>query len=819
MVNTRLEINGTNVPIIKDFPISLNYSVTDIRSPDNVKSSFSKTIQVPMSKEVNDLFELIFEVNVSLQTFNPNLKSDAVFYKEEIPQFKGSAQVLSIIKKYDGSTIPDHYEINLIGESGDIFLAMGDKYLTDINFSDLNHAFTSANLNWTPTLGTGYTYPFIDYGFTQGNNFNWSFQNLKPAIFVREYLLRMFAALGYSWTPGCFLDTTFFKSLIIPDSNEGQLKLPDAVVANSEFYAGRISDAAVSFPGTYIGPDWTLGNYGSPVPNTQIVLAFPNDTTTPFNDPGNVYSIVSNIFTAPTNANYDIVSNQTFRLQFNPPAGTVSLDIFYSYIQVNLIVEIHRSTDGGATWVTLSQNTGIVNINSLGYFDTAISVGLSNYACFTGNQFRVAWRFATSLSVAFRDIYNNYISTGSFSLGITYKSGSPGSTFYAKLSSDLLPYGGTVIMNQTVPKNIKQKDFFKSIIQMFNLRLEPDRNNPKVLFIETHNSFYNDASQALDWTLKLDVGREIEITPMGELDSRTYEWQYKNDSDAFNKNYFDEFKMTYGKMFVDITNDFIKNTKTTEVIFSATPIASYPSNNIICPRFYQQEDLTNPTQIKNVKVNIRILYWAGLKSCNQFNWNVNGTITQLTQYPFAGHVNDTQYPTLDLSFRYPYRIYWSIPAQAYTNNALYNAYWKKFIEEITDKDSKLIKAWFNLNEVDIGKFTFRNLIYCDLGGGGAYYYVNKIIDYNPLERGITQVELLKVKQATPFVAEIIINGNQTGLSLGQNYGAVSGEVYEIQPFTPGNNLQNNMNNGQSFTYGLNNQNNGGLIIGNDNYIG
>lgn len=802
MVNTRLEINGTNVPIIKDFPISLNYSVTDIRSPENVKSSFSKTIQIPMSKEVNDLFELIFEVNVSLQTFNPNLKSDAVFYKEEIPQFKGSAQVLSIVKKYDGSTIPDHFEINLIGESGDIFLAMGDAYLTDLNYTDLNHAFTSANLNWTPTLGTGYTYPFIDYGFTQGNGFNWKFTDLKPAIFAREYLKRIFAAAGYSWQSN-FLDSTFFKRLLIPDVNEGRVKIDPALIANCEFYANLTFNQTWTSFGSVIGNSWFY-TYLFPPGNK---LDYDDDVNPPFNDPGNVWVVN---FTAPLSLSYNLVSNNNIRFYVTPPAGTVSVS---GGSTVNFTCEIQRQIPGG--WATESQSTQTVYVNSLGNFDFNITVGVSNYYP-AGTVLRAAYYYNITTGITFLNAFNNPITTGSSQLNYVQL---PNSTFFAKVVNDDLYYGGTVVMKNTVPQNIKQKDFFKSIIQMFNLRVEPDKNNPKLLTIEPHNDFYYSTNQALDWTKKLDISKEIEVIPMGELDSRTYEFQYKSDKDGFNSNYENEFKMTYGKEFINIQNDFIKNTKTTEVIFSGTPSASYPNFNMVVPRFYQQDDLTIPAGIKNIKCNIRILYWSGLKSCYAYNWSVNGSVSIANQYPYAGHVDDPYSPTVDLSFRYPYRIYWILPGQNYTNNSLYNIYWKKFIEEITDKDSKLIKAWFNLNEVDIGKFTFRNLIYCDLGGGGAYYYVNKIIDYNPLERGITQVELLKVKQADPFVPEIIVNESGTGFSLGGNVGGSTGNPYPIVPFEPSFNFQNNVNGPNSFAYGNGNHQQNAIVIGNNNFVG
>lgn len=819
MLNARLNINGVDVPYLKDIPVSVNYSVTDIRSPEDVHGSFTKTIQVPMTKEVNDLFEMIFEVNIDLQTFNPNLKSDAAFYKEEIQQFKGSAQLLKIHKNYDGNTIPGYYEISILGENGNIFVDIGDAYLTDIDFSDLNHTWTNANLNWTPTLGTGYLYPFIDYGFSGGNNGNWKFTDLKPAIFVREYLRRIFAAAGasgYTWS-SAFLDSTFFKHLIIPDSNEGKLKLPFATTQNNQFYAGRTSDGpTINFSGAFVsGPNWwNYPGYGSPTPATQLLEQFPDDSTLPFNDPGNVYNTGTFIFTVGQAGTYNISTTDTFTFQVTPPAGTVSIPPGGQGLLMNVLVEIHRSLDGGATWSTIGQTGDQFTIYDTSIQTRNISVNAQLNAS-TGHKFRVAWWWTGTNGIVFLDGSNNPITSGTSTLDVIYKSASPGTTFAAALAINDLAYGQTVDMNQTIPKDIKQKDFFKSIIQMFNLRLEPDKNDPTILYIEPHNDFYFPASQALNWEKKFDSGKEIEVIPMGELDSRRYEWQYKSDKDKFNVLYEDEFKRTYGKMWLDVQNDFIKNIKTTEVVFSATPIAAYATSNMVVPHLYQQIGA-----VTNIKCNIRILYWGGMKNCNGYNWDVSGTISTQTQYPYAGHVDDPYGPTLDLCWRYPSRIYWSIPAQTYTNNGLYGAYWSKFITEITDKNSKILTAYFALNENDISTFTFRKLIYADLGGGGAYYYVNKIIDYNPLVREVTKLELLKVKEAETFVG-ITIGGDLGGSGLGPGGGMDdNGGFYQIAPFNPSFNYLNNVNSSQSQSYGRNNQvlGTGFLVLGENNGV-
>jgi hypothetical protein len=71
---------------------------------------------------------------------------------------------------------------------------------------------------------------------------------------------------------------------------------------------------------------------------------------------------------------------------------------------------------------------------------------------------------------------------------------------------------------------------------------------------------------------------------------------------------------------------------------------------------------------------------------------------------------------------------------------LFNGFWSEYVAEITDKDSKLLTGFFNLNDVDILNLDFSKLIYID----GTLWRLNKIIDYDPIEMDVTKVELLKL---------------------------------------------------------------------------
>jgi hypothetical protein len=142
MIKSRLEVGGVNFGFSQELPVSTNMSIADIREPDKRQGTFSKTITIPGSGDVKQLFEFIFQVNSSLTSFNPNIKTPAKYYVNEVLVFDGSLQLLKINNKFVNDYESTLFECSLLGESGNLFLDIAGLYLTDIDFSDLDHTFT-----------------------------------------------------------------------------------------------------------------------------------------------------------------------------------------------------------------------------------------------------------------------------------------------------------------------------------------------------------------------------------------------------------------------------------------------------------------------------------------------------------------------------------------------------------------------------------------------------------------------------------------------------------------------------------------------------
>jgi hypothetical protein len=301
----------------------------------------------------------------------------------------------------------------------------------------------------------------------------------------------------------------------------------------------------------------------------------------------------------------------------------------------------------------------------------------------------------------------------------------------------VLNYGDNIRINDTIPKGIFQKDFFASIVKMFNLYVYEDKLVEKKLIIKPFIDFY-DGSQ-IDWTDKVDRGSVMRLKPMSEFTARYYDYKYKQDNDFYGENYRKKYNEGYGDLIYDSENEFVKEVDSTELIFASTILYQKNSTDKVYSAIYKlSNENTKEDKMDSV---IRIL--QAKKITGRSTWAIkNGiggsTLASYTTYGYAGHVDDPFNPQADINWGATKEVFYS--ATAVTAANLFNGYWSEYIAEITDKDSKLLTCSVKLNEVDIYNLDFSKLIYID----GSLWRLNKVLDYNPMDFNVTKVELLKV---------------------------------------------------------------------------
>jgi len=790
----------TDIPITAEIPVAITLAIADIREPDKRNSSFSKTLTLPGTKILNKLFEHIFDISTNLNNFNPNLKTRCEYYVRSERVFEGDIQLLKI-RKSGKPYFSLYYECSIVGRLANVFLDLGNSLLTDLDFSDLNHVFNYTNANWTPTLGTGYTYPLIDYGVTGGCGYYWDFAHLSPAIFEKEYIDRIFTAISKTYT-STYLTSTYGKSILIPRTNEGALKMTNAQINGVSFYAGRTTDTSVTnLALTYVAGagGWLHPSY--PLPTGLNVTQFNDDSTPPFYDGGGNYNAGTSIFTVPVLMETKVSTLCNFKVKLRV-AGGLGINA-YSYsstpqMNVDIVIPGIGNVTGSASF-TFTLNT---------YVDVSVQVNAPNILIPANTLVTVISSIDPSIIGLFAS--GIPVTTGSHFIDVYMTSTS---WFSATSATGNLPIGYTVDMAQCVPKNVKQIDFLMSVIKSENLYMELDLTDSNNYIIEKRSDFFLSNSNALDWTSKWDFQKETEIIPMGELDFKKYLFTYKSDGDKFNKLYKDEFGEVYATKHILVENDFIKNEKKTELIFASTPMVGNVQTTLVYPMFAQIDGVN----VKPMAVQIRRLYWGGLMQMpglafyGLINYTNGITPVQISTYPFAGTVDDPYAPTLSLDWGIPQMLYYQYPGQVWTNNNLYVRNYQRFIEQITNQNSKIVIMWIRLRPTDISMFSFRTPIFID----GSYYLVNKIFEYDPQKDEPVKVEFLRLAYVdAPITEDIEIWNNGEGFVSGINYGI------NVNPNGNNPNGVNALSTGLSV--GENNISNGiqsGVIGGEFNFIG
>jgi len=314
--------------------------------------------------------------------------------------------------------------------------------------------------------------------------------------------------------------------------------------------------------------------------------------------------------------------------------------------------------------------------------------------------------------------------------------------------------GNAINMNNVIPEKIKQKEFLKSIINMHNLYVQPDRENPKILDIEPRDEFYN--TDVVDWSGKLDTSNDIMIEPLGALKFRDFEFSYKADKDYYNKLYEDTYNEIYGYRRVILDNEFLRGTRKVEAVFSPTPIIGDFDHDRIYPEIFKTDKDNNKVHVVH---NTRILYYGGLKATNN-SWRhdskLGADVTRI-DYAYSGHLDDPYNPTVDLNWGLTKEVYYTGNYETVniTIAGLVNLYYYNYIKEISNENSKIVTAYFNLNAKDINELSFKKQYFFN----NSYYRLQQVVDYSPLQRQLTKCVFIKLAEIVDFFdISSILNG-------------------------------------------------------------
>jgi hypothetical protein len=788
--------------------IPLNFAIADIRDISKKKGVFSKSITVPGTKNNHKILNNYFDTNVKAGTFDINkLQLCSIIQNGVIVLDNALLQLVSINKTQQNGSYEENVTYTLLvkDQTSDFFTTLNNKMLDTLDFSDLNHIYTAYNViqSFDNTIADGYKYimpynsPDLDGGVVADAVFD--LIEFAPAIYAKKYWDKIFAGAGYSYVwNGMTSSNIRFDKLLIPyngdvvtvDKEESEI-----FTATAGRTASTIHQSTTGFTTTAV--------FGGGQAKISIVNSATNQSDTDIianievNDPNNNYNPTTGVYSAPNipstqnsiqveyTVEYEVVvNNQAGTLAyfnghynqdyFNTPAAQYYSHLSTSYSrEIMPMIRINRN--GSMVFENYLSDTDRFYIPQKTSFPTGVTSLHSGTVSFTEiiDTISVGDQINLSTGLNYR-LYNNGNYTGFgadsafwnfyptiFSVESIYTS-SPLNTSrlsnckielrvkkvdvkYTCLINGDVSFNVPLKMNKFIPKQIKQSDFIKGILTMYNLFVEVDKEIPNRLNITTRDEYY-DNGKVEDWTKKLVKDKPQELKFIPEITNKKTILTYKQDEDWANKRYKGATNEIYGQAEYIFDNEYVKDITTVELLFSPTPVAN-ASFGAVLPIWNGQAPQTN----------IRILYDGGKWSCSPYNiinyYDTNtgatGTSNGANYYPLTTHWDRPTNPTFDLNF---------LPCDFYfrsdnwgsdTNNNLFNLHWRRTMNQINS--GKLLTAYFNLTSYDIQKMRLSDKIRID----NSWWFINSIKDYDANSLQPTKVELISIDDNVkiPFIIQ------------------------------------------------------------------
>lgn len=709
---TRIFIENSELDIDKGLSNQITYAIDDLNNLDSKTTAFSKTIVIPGTTKNNNLLGNIFDFNNSNFTddalpnvkynFNASRSAKCRIDVNGLQVIKGVFRLLEIV--YNSGQV--EYECAVFGELGGFIAKVGNLRLEDMNFSgyDQYYAVSGITASWNNSnAGQGVVFPLIDYGTYSTGAYgtlkkDYQYNTFRPAMFVREYMDKIITGAGYTWESN-FFNTDFFKRLIIPN-NRKDLLIPKSQL----FYTG--GNPVYNVEDTFIAGDATLVVQG--------------DVTIP--------SFTGALFTTSDNKEFTYTGS----------AASVSMAIV-----LNGSISLFADTPPAAgDERTMSVRIDVYKNGILAY-SNGLTYGLGALGSTT-----FVYNETAQLSFVTSDTFKIHVTTTITKFPpmgtVNYLVDINGSSVTIDSPVPVLSpaaLGDFIRINEILPKNIFQKDFFASILKMFYLMVTEDKNQEKHLVIEPWVNFFSlDRSTYIDWSNKVDRSKQIRVKPMSEINSRYYELKYKQDNDFYNEGYLKKYNEGYGDRVFDNGFEFAKEKETVEVIFSPTVLVGYDNEDKITSAIFKRNNALEDRMDSNIRI------MQAKKVTGVASWDIMSAASVLssnTVYQYAGHLDDPDAPNADINFGVPKELFFTLVSGNLSNN-LFNTYYSSYMAEITDKDSRLLQCMVKLSEVDIYNLDFSKFIFID----GGLYRINKLIDYTAGENEPTKAELLRVIYST-----------------------------------------------------------------------
>ncbi len=717
----------------------LDISAIEVGDIGSVFGISSQNFSLPGSDINNNFFNNVFDLGTtSTVALNKSVPCQVLVDGQAV--FTGKLYINDLVSDQYNDVI---YNCVVVNETVDFRTLTENQGLAELNWSSYSHSYSYASISqsWNDNLFSGsILYPLVNYGAnpldseTPGFEFGGAryqmdnpttplkVSQFKPAVQAKTIVDEIFNKINYKYTSS-FFNSQLFKDLYFLNSVDDK----DGI--------SFVSPSSGSY--VYTNATQSVASGFTTLTTTKLVF---NQTV--FNA-GNNFDLAADSYTADYTGNHIININIPFNITSN----------FGPLNQVNkgrqLVIWVTNGTSYGT--VLHTSKTPLVKSTS----------GVVN----TGN---ISLNLTTGQTISFFFALQTPSSNGIEQFTTNVSSGQNG--VYLKVSTPQNPIGGTVDISK-VFGDLKTLDFMKSLIEKFNLVIEPVENEKNILRIEPFNDWVN-LGTTVDWTDIVDRSVKYSVTHPIQALPKTFKFSDDEDEDILNQYQKTTYNNIYGAYSYLTDSDLADGEKEVGGFYAATPVKGIPTKGTngttVLPWMVKQ---TPGKYAEPFNFKPRLLFKTAIKtipSNEMYGLDAYfGAPTGSTYYyiadPAVSGVRALNYyrtllPTTDsptvfsssLDIHYANIGYYPFQQAAVNGqcqDGVYNRYWAYYINSLYDIDARLLTCNIVLNPADIKNIKLNDKVFID----GHLYRINKIQGANLIQQQSTQVELLKISpRLQPF---------------------------------------------------------------------
>ena len=341
--------------------------------------------------------------------------------------------------------------------------------------------------------------------------------------------------------------------------------------------------------------------------------------------------------------------------------------------------------------------------------------------------------------------------------------------------------GSYVSFKDMVDSDVTQGDFLINFSKLFGLVYDTDSiAYDNTIRLKTRNSYHKNY-KIIDWTDKIDYSKSFKQTPL-TFKTKYLSLAYNPMESYYEKKYLKTYDDAYGIQKIDTGFDF--NDNTTQLInnqlFKQTVMVKGEAllNGGPVPAYFDKEN----NERSPIDAQYSLLFWNQDSSLNNYSPTIQiiDDVLEMHDASIGGdeepcwvdtsRVSDyrsvklhapstlrsheiqqsadnkiTQVFSWDLG--YPQSNYAKWSTSTYPSSAtIYSNYWKSYIADLYDVNTRILKCYVYLSPTDMTKFSFKNFVKI----GDTLWHPNQVIDYNPLSKNPVQVELIKVNDISAY---------------------------------------------------------------------